>query len=144
MYNYSIGGQGVSQDHEKALDSFRKAVEAGYDLSVYEVGTIHYKGRGVAKDLEEARIWFETGSGRQQVDCKFMLGFMLVRGEGGPKEFCSGMVLIEAAASEGHWQAKGILAQYTAACASIVLSEQRGGAFSDSGEKSATCTCIKL
>ena len=124
MYNigvmHEIGRHGVPQDDQKAFDWYRKAGEYGDDDAVYEVGTCYYNGKGVSKDLVEARTWFHKGSSRA-VECKFMLGFMKVRGEGGPMKIIDGMTLVEATAKDGCAKANDLLAKFIETGAAFVL-----------------------
>jgi len=100
----SSSGHGFLQDYQQALDWFHMAADLNCVDSIYRIGRSYYKGLGVAKDLVEARIWFQKASSRQ-MDCKFMFGFMVMRGEGGPKSLGEGMTLIEAAAADRGKQA---------------------------------------
>ena len=83
------------------------------------IGRFYYEGSGVAKDLVEARRWFQKASDLECTDGHFILGFMKVRGEGGPKELIAGLTLIETAASAGHTKAQELLAKYDEAQAAF-------------------------
>jgi len=114
----SLGGDGVSQDHELSFDWFLKAEEAGSERSINRVAICYYKSQGVAKNLTTARSWFRHGCS-WRVGCKFMLGFMMLQGEGGPKEFIDGMSLVDQTANEGWSEANDLLEKYMEAGASF-------------------------
>jgi len=112
----NIGGIGVPQDDQKAFEWLRKAADAGYEYSIYCAGLRYYNGQGVAKDLVEARTWFQKGSDSRiriwRREFMFMPGFMMMRGEGGLKLLGKGMTLVETAAEEGYDQATQLISSF--------------------------------
>jgi len=76
-------------------------------------------GKRVASNLAPARKRLAKVCS-QNVHCKFMLGFMMLRDDGGPQSLGEGTTLVEAAASEGFAQAKDFLAMNVEERASFV------------------------
>ena len=62
------------------------------------------KGEGVRADLVAARGWFKKSA--QNIDkAKFELGKMIIKGEGGTKDFRRGMELIMESRDRGYIKA---------------------------------------
>jgi TPR repeat protein len=99
-----VGRGGVPQNLQRSFELFLDAAKVGHRQAIAKVGMCFYRGDGVDENLTEARKWFAKGN-RQSATSKFMLGHMMVRGEGGLREFHTGMTLIEVAANGGCAQA---------------------------------------
>jgi hypothetical protein len=59
-YNYSHGYNGVSQNYERAFYWYRLAAENGDSNGQHNLGLMYCKGEYVARDLGEARRWFNA------------------------------------------------------------------------------------
>ena len=59
-------GDGVAQDQGKAVDLYRKGIEAGINRAMLALGDAYENGKGVAQDMEQAVYWYhkaaETGT----------------------------------------------------------------------------------
>jgi TPR repeat protein len=53
---------GVERDDKAAVEWFRRGADAGHPGSMYSLGLMYQKGRGVAKDAAEALRWFEKAA----------------------------------------------------------------------------------
>jgi len=55
-------GQGVKQDHTKAVHWSRLSADAGYARAQYNLGVYYANGHGVAQDFEKAEHWFQLAA----------------------------------------------------------------------------------
>ena len=56
-------GQGVEQDHAKAVKCYRLAAEEGNVKAQHNLGVAYHNGRGVAQNYKEAYIWHSIAAG---------------------------------------------------------------------------------
>lgn len=49
-------------NNTKSLYWLQRAADAGFPIAQAEVGELYYEGRGVDRDLEKAKFWFEKGA----------------------------------------------------------------------------------
>ena len=61
---YTQGGDGVPQDHVKAVELFRKASDRGDAEAQYNLGWAYESGLGVAKDRQQALEWYGMAAGK--------------------------------------------------------------------------------
>ena len=57
-----INGQGVPQDHTKAIFYFRKAAEGHDSNAQYNLGWAYESGTGVDRDAQEAIKWYRKAA----------------------------------------------------------------------------------
>ncbi len=62
------------------------------------------------KDLAEAARWYRLGAQQGHAECQHDLGFMLLLGEGGPKNVEEGLMWLERAGEGGEYKAFQLLA----------------------------------
>lgn len=60
---YNLGmvllhGDGIAQDHAKAMEWFRRAAEQGDKHAQFQLGGMYQRGEGVAADPQQAHRWF--------------------------------------------------------------------------------------
>ena len=55
-------GIGVRQDFVIAANYYAKAAHHGIPEGMYNLGQLHYHGRGVPRDYDMARHWFEKAA----------------------------------------------------------------------------------
>lgn len=117
MYNlarmYANEGCQLDQDYvHKAMNWYRKCADAGCKSAMLKMGKLLYKGVGLPKSHQMARDYFKKasrGGNKSESEATFLLGKMMIRGQGGPKDFGTGFCLIEDAASKGCVSAKKII-----------------------------------
>jgi len=110
---YELGGSGVPVDPEMAFQFYRRGAEGGFMHSQFALANCYYNNLlGATKNLHAARSWYEKSSTQGHTEGAFMLGFMKMRGEGGPKEVAEGLSLVAQAAGAGSTRAAGTLAQF--------------------------------
>uniref|UniRef100_A0A6U4KSW9 Uncharacterized protein n=1 Tax=Phaeomonas parva TaxID=124430 RepID=A0A6U4KSW9_9STRA len=72
---FRLYGMGMAKDELRALQSFRRAAEAGHPFAQFSLGTMLFSGLGGMRDLRSARAWLETAaSNGDHPDSDFMLG----------------------------------------------------------------------
>ena len=102
---------------QKAAFWYEKGAENSNGICMFEIGKFYYEGKGVEQNHRVAREWFEKCLNSYNIffkrfyitldiQVKFLLGKMMVRGEGGPKDIISGIGYMQDAASMGHSNAR--------------------------------------
>ena len=59
---YEGGFCDIEEDHEKAVEWFRKAAEKGYGEAQYHLGNCYRDGKGVSKDIAKALEWYQKAA----------------------------------------------------------------------------------
>ena len=78
---YSEGKFDLPQDMDKALEIWHRAAELGHSESYYNIGNSYFHGRGVARDEEKAKYYWELAAIRGDVDARHNLGILEGRAE---------------------------------------------------------------
>jgi len=84
-----------------------KSAIAGRKTAMVIVGKLMCEGKGVTKNLQIARMWFEKAVGVEVrsdnyfLYGNFLLGKMMISGEGGNKDVIGGIIRIRYSASKG-------------------------------------------
>lgn len=93
---------------QKATFWYRRGVNMSHIGCLVEMGQLYYKGEGVKMSHKNARELFEKAvikigleSSDEWLRANFLMGRMMVRGEGGSKDIIGGITLIQKAASDG-------------------------------------------
>mmetsp|Transcript_13914 Transcript_13914/g.30563 ORF Transcript_13914/g.30563 Transcript_13914/m.30563 type:complete len:340 (-) Transcript_13914:76-1095(-) len=89
---------------QKSAYWYRKAANKSLTRGMIKIGKLHYQGKGAKKSLKVAREWFQKAVDKKKKkssEARFLLGKMMMKGEGGPKDILRGFKLIERSASEG-------------------------------------------
>ena len=80
---YSHGSHGLSQDHAKALELWRRAGELGYAPSYHSIGNSYYDGEGVERDEKKAVHYMELAAMGGDVVARHNLGVLELEGHAG-------------------------------------------------------------
>jgi TPR repeat protein len=51
-----------AKNYEAAVEHYKKAAEAGYGIAQFNLGIMHYRGRGVRRDYVLAYMWFNVSA----------------------------------------------------------------------------------
>src|SRR5688572_29830959 len=65
------------QDFAQAADHYRRAAEAGNSEAQYQLGTLYLLGRGVAKNEDRAREFFQQAAGQNHPAAQFGLAQLM-------------------------------------------------------------------
>ncbi len=90
----------------EAVSLWREAASRGNVEAAYLIGIAHRSGRGVERDLEQARRWLFRASANGSPDARYALGMMYRSGLGVPRSRERAIELFERAAAAGHEEAK--------------------------------------
>jgi TPR repeat protein len=97
---YSTGGFGITKNVNKVVEWCGRS---NTSTSLHLLATCYYNGDGVSRNFPEARRNFKAAGNFP--DSQYMLGVMLLRGEGGPVNLVEGVKCIDRAAKRGHEKA---------------------------------------
>jgi len=101
---YRVGGYGLAKNTSSLVEWCGRS---NTGPSLYLLAMCYYTGDGIAPNHSEARRNFKAAAS-DVLDAQFMLGKMLIRGEGGNANFVGGIKCIERAAKQGHAGASAI------------------------------------
>lgn len=99
-------GQGVVQDHAKAVAWFKRAVEQNFAYAQNALGYMHSKGHGVARDPSEAVDWYVKAAAQGYVVAQYNLGAMYYGGRGVSRDLDTAADWFNTAAKRGHVKAQ--------------------------------------
>jgi hypothetical protein len=97
---YQSGG------YAAALRLARPLAEAGDARAQSLVGSIHYRGRGVARNDAEALRWFRRAADQGEAEAQFHLAIMHGEGQSVPQDHAEAARWFRLAAEGGHAQAQ--------------------------------------
>jgi len=81
-------GNGVAQDHDKALELWIKSANQGFSRARYNLGLLYENGRdGIAPDIEEAIRWYVKAAASKNPDAFTNLGYIFESGKRGAPDF---------------------------------------------------------
>ncbi len=81
-------GNGVTQDHDKALELWIKSANQGFSRARYNLGLLYENGRdGIAPDIEEAIRWYLKAAASKNPDAFTNLGYIFESGKRGAPDF---------------------------------------------------------
>ena len=72
-----------SGNYAKAAEWYRKSAERGYAEAQFRLGFMYEYGKGVPKDIKEARIWYKKASAQGDISAKTALNIMDRKIKGG-------------------------------------------------------------
>jgi uncharacterized protein len=104
--SYLWGRDGVPQDYQKALKSYRFAAERRDAYAQLRLGEMYYFGQGVQRDSKEAVKWFRKAAEQGRADAKFNLARMYHVGEVVIQDNKKAAGLYRFAAEQGHVKAQ--------------------------------------
>jgi len=88
---YSLGvmyarGDGIAQDHSKAVYWYRKAAGQGDAGAQFALASKYTNGKGVVKDYQKAAHWYSKAAKQGHADAQYYLGNMYKQGAGVAKD----------------------------------------------------------
>jgi TPR repeat protein len=101
-----LRGDGVPQDHIKAVSWFRLAAERGDTTAQFLLAGCYAGGVGVPKNLVQAADWCRQAAERGLPEAEYMLGALYGRGEGVSQDYVKSFQWVSKAAAQGYPQAK--------------------------------------
>lgn len=105
-------GDGVDKDYDQALKYFRLAASNGHGSSKDYIGDCYYYGNGISQNYIEAAKWYKDAADNHQIgSAAHSYAFMLLKGEGIPKDEKTAMQYFLIAAEKGVVQAQKIVSQ---------------------------------
>jgi TPR repeat protein len=134
--NYHMGEGGFPVSYERAFRWYQMAANQGFSDAQYNLGSMYFKGVGVAKSYKKA---FEFFSPVAEVysHASFLLGIMHYDGEGTPQSYPKAFERFTSASKAGHVQAtfqvgfmnlygKGVPQSYKNAVAPYTFAANQG------------------
>lgn len=100
-----LNGSGVERNEREAYRWVRKSGEAGYRSGEISTAVMLAIGQGVEENDVEARAWYDRAARKNSAHALRGLGFMLITGEGGPREGARGLAYVRLAAESGEEKA---------------------------------------
>ena len=101
-------------------EPLRRAAEAGSPAAAFEIGTRFAEGKGVARDLSQAALWYQRAADAGLAPAEYRLGSLYERGQGVAKDEARAVALYQRAAKQGNIGAMHNLA--------VLVSEGAAGA----------------
>lgn len=89
------------KDYTRAAELYRAAIDKGFPLAMFNVGTMYLKGQGVARDYAEARKWYEKGAALDEPASLNGLGFLYDNSLGVRPSYAEALKWFEKAAGLG-------------------------------------------
>ena len=71
---FAEGRLGLVRDDARAAQLFEKAASAGHQRAQINLGLLYLRGRGVARDLVQARAWLEKAAAGDEPNALYALG----------------------------------------------------------------------
>jgi hypothetical protein len=103
--NYAKG-EGVPQDHQRAVKLFRQAANQGLADAQSNLGLMYTSGEGVPKDRNEAMKLFRRAANQGLADAQNNLGLIYTMGEGVSEDHKEATKWFHLAADQGHAEAQ--------------------------------------
>lgn len=95
-------GDGVEQNHSKALELYQKAANQGYAEAQYKLGICYFNGEGMQQSYEEAIDWFKKAAEQEHAAAQKRLGDCYYTGQGVEQNYCSAVEWYQKAANQGN------------------------------------------
>lgn len=105
MYEEGID---VEKNIDLAIDVYEAIAKDGWPIGYSKIGQIYDLGKGVEKDLEKAKKYYEKGMLLNERDCTYNLGMIILK-EGREVE---GVKILEKAINLNHYEAFNTLGVY--------------------------------
>lgn len=99
-----------NSDPKKAAQFFLNSAQKGYVKAQRKLGSLYYKGNGVAQDYSESARWYRKAAEKGDADSQFFYSYMLINGEGVAQSESEARKWLDKAARQGHPDAKKELA----------------------------------
>ena len=107
---YLNGGQGFSQDEEKAMYWFHKAAALGNADAQNNLGLMYLNGQGVVIDYQQAAFWLTKAAEQGNIAAQNNLGLMFFSGQGVEQDYQQAAFWLLKAAKGGDAPAQNNLA----------------------------------
>ncbi len=107
--NY-LYGTGVSKDHKKALDLYRRAAISGDLAGTVNLGYMYDHGKGTVEDDAEAVRWYRKAAEKGHAVAQANMGTMYENGAGIGKDYAEAVKWYKKAADQGNSRALSKLA----------------------------------
>ena len=91
----------TEKDEREALMSLKEAAALGHPPAQLQLGEFFKLGRGVERDFDQARNWYERAAEGGNILAMHRLGVMTARGEGGPADLGASIEWFKSAADYG-------------------------------------------
>ena len=125
-------------DYEAALSAFFPLAEQGNTRAQFNLGVMHYSGRGVPRDYEKAFNWYRKAAEQGYARAQFNLGDMYYDGRGVLKNYKEGAKWYWKAAEQGYvdaqanlgdmyYNGRGVPQDYVLAYAWFSIASAAGG-----------------
>lgn len=75
-------GQGVRQNHTKAVEWYQKSANQGVSQAQYNLGVMYDQGLSVRQDHKKASEWYQKSANQQNSKAQYNLGVAYSMGEG--------------------------------------------------------------
>lgn len=107
---------GSPQENQPALaiDNLQKAATSGHLKAMYALGWMYYFGKGVDKDYEQARRFFQQAADQQLPEAQHMLGILYSEGKGVKMDRDKAFQWMVKAAKNGNKSAQAVLSKLNA------------------------------
>jgi len=105
-------------EYEKAIDAYKKGdyktsaklilplAKKGFAKAQYNLGVMYEKGKGVEKNLNKAKKWFQFAADQGLPKAQYNLGLMYGKGKGVEKDYSKAIKWMTLAADQGNGKAQ--------------------------------------
>ena len=99
---YESGSGGEKVDHAEAFKWAMQAAQRGHMVAQHNVASDYLHGKGVPKDLDQARYWYTKAAEQGFAHSEWMLGRIYVDGIGVPPNREEGLKWLSKSLAQGH------------------------------------------
>ena len=135
--NLHYHGEGVAQDHARAVELFRLAAGQGHAEAQCSLADMHFHGDGVAQDYARAAELWKLAAEQGHAKAQCMLGIMHHHGDGVAQDDARAAELFKLAADQGdaeaqcrlgamHYHGHGVAQDYARAAELFKLAADQG------------------
>ncbi|MFA5687831.1 MAG: tetratricopeptide repeat protein [Kiritimatiellales bacterium] len=96
-----IDGDGVEQDIDKGIDSWRKAAERGFFGAQYNLGEAYYEGVSIPQNYVKAEKWLRRAAVQGFAEAQIYLGHMCAKGIGIQQDYVEAYYWVSMAGING-------------------------------------------
>ena len=93
-------------DYETALREWQASAEQGQVEALFNIGLLHYHGRGVSEDRALALDWYRRAAERGYARAQYTIAEMYETGDGVPKDLIQAHLWFKLAGSERYADAR--------------------------------------
>ncbi len=81
-----LEGRGIEANPKRAYSLLLEAAQAGLEKAQTDLGDLYYAGQVIARDYEQALLWYERAALQNNSHAQFMTGVLYADGLGGVKQ----------------------------------------------------------